>query len=80
MIFDTIYRGSRNAFSIEGLRSLRDGVALAHVRAELHVPNGPMAGELRALATAVLVREGDAWKIAAFHNTKEQAPPGPPPG
>ena len=75
MIFDTIYRGSRNAFSIEALRSLRDGVALAHVRAVLQVPEGPMAGELRALATAVLVREGDAWKIAAFHNTKEVQPP-----
>jgi hypothetical protein len=32
---------------------------------------------LDALATAVLVREGDAWRIVAFHNTREQPPPGP---
>jgi len=71
MIFDTIYRGSRNAFSVEAVRSLRDDVALAHIRALLEIPEGPMQGELRALATAVMVREGEAWKIAAFHNTKE---------
>lgn len=79
MIFETIYRGSRNAFTVEDVRSLREDVVVAHVSARLHVPQGPMAGDLRALATAVLVREGGAWKIAAFHNTKEEKPPFPPP-
>jgi uncharacterized protein (TIGR02246 family) len=79
MIFDGVYRGSRNTFTVTKVRQLGDGVALAHIAADLHIPQGPMTGELRALATAVLVREGSSWSIAAFHNTREQAPPGPPP-
>jgi len=77
MIFDGVYRGSRVAFSLAKARSLGTGVALAHVDARLHVPQGPMAGEMHTLATAVLVREGSGWSIASFHNTREQAPPPP---
>lgn len=42
------------------------------------VPQGPMAGDMHTLATAVLVREGSGWSIASFHNTREQAPPSVP--
>ncbi|MEA2787030.1 MAG: hypothetical protein QOF71_3134 [Candidatus Eremiobacteraeota bacterium] len=75
-IFDTIYKGSTNLFTVKAIRQLNDDVAIAHISARLKIPSGPMAGELAALATAVLVREGDAWRIVAFHNTREQAPPG----
>jgi uncharacterized protein (TIGR02246 family) len=76
-IFDTIYKGSTNRFTVKALRRLSDDIAIAHISAHLQVPSGPLAGELAALATAVMVRDGDAWRIAAFHNTREQAPPGP---
>lgn len=77
-IFDTIYKGSTNRFTVKAVRRLNDDIAIAHISARLQVPSGPLAGELAALATAVLVRDGDAWRIVAFHNTREQAPPGPP--
>jgi uncharacterized protein (TIGR02246 family) len=77
-IFDTVYRGSRNTFTVEKIRRLGDDTMLVHIKAELHVPQGPMSGDLRALASAVLVRDGAGWSITAFHNTREQAPPGPP--
>ncbi|MDP9024507.1 MAG: SgcJ/EcaC family oxidoreductase [Candidatus Eremiobacteraeota bacterium] len=75
MIFDTIYRGSHNSFTVEKVRPLGDDAAVALIRANLQVPSGPMAGNLVALATAVIVRDGDAWRIVTFHNTREQAPP-----
>jgi hypothetical protein len=41
------------------------------VRATLNVPTGPLAGESDALATIVLVGDGDSdeYRVAAFHNT-----------
>ena len=76
-IFDTIYQGSEITFTVEDARALADRVALAHIRANLHVPGGPLAGEIVTLATAVLVRNGDRWLIDAFQNTRTQTPPEP---
>jgi uncharacterized protein (TIGR02246 family) len=74
MIFDGVYRGSVNRFTVAKVRAL-DNVILAHLEAELTIPDGPMSGVLRARALAALVRDGDAWKIVSFQNTREQAPP-----
>ena len=79
-IFDSIYRNSRNAFSVVEARALADGVVLAHIAADLRVTDGPLAGEVKTLASAVLVRDGGDWLITSFHNTREQQPPGPPNG
>jgi uncharacterized protein (TIGR02246 family) len=79
MIFDTVYRGSDNRFTVDKIRRLSDDVAAALITAELNVPQGPMAGVVRTVATAVFVRDGEAWKIAMFQNTREQAPPPLPP-
>ena len=76
-IFDTIYKGSTNAFAVEEVRSLGDHGAVAHIRAHVHAPCGPLAGEVITLATAVIVREGHTWRIAAFQNTRVQTPAGP---
>jgi uncharacterized protein (TIGR02246 family) len=77
-IFDSIYRGSRNSFSIVAARPLADGVVLAHIAADLRVPDGQLAGEIKTLASAIFVRDDAAWLIASFQNTREQGPPGPP--
>jgi len=76
-IFDTIYKGSRNVFTVEEVRALGEHAAIAHVRAHLHVPSGPLTGEIVTLATAVLVLGGHHWLIDAFQNTRVQDPPGP---
>jgi hypothetical protein len=46
-----------------------ENVILAHSTAVLRAPSGPLAGENSAVQSLVLVREGDEWKIAGFHNT-----------
>ena len=68
-IFDTIYAGSTLRYSVGSARELDDGVILAHIPATLNVPSGPLAGEINALASIVLVRDGGEHRIAAFHNT-----------
>lgn len=74
-IFDTIYSGSHQAITVEEVRSLGEHTAVVHFRAHVHTPTGPMAGEVKTLATAVIVHEGHDWKIVAFQNTRETPPP-----
>ncbi len=74
-IFDSIYRGSHNVFSILEARALAEAVVLAHIESDLHVPGGPLAGEIKTLASVVFVRDDAEWLITSFHNTREQQPP-----
>jgi uncharacterized protein (TIGR02246 family) len=74
-IFRTIYAGSVNAYALDSMRLLRDGVALAHVRAHLRVPGGPMAGEHDAIFSFVATRGDAGWQIDSFHNTFVRQPP-----
>lgn len=74
-IFDTIYKGCPNKFTVVKERRIGADTIVAHIKAELRVPTGPMAGEIDTVALTVLVRAGEGWKIAAFHNTREQPPP-----
>ena len=68
-IFTTIYADSTLEYGVMQARELNDGVILAHISGTLNVPGGPMAGETNALASIVLVKDGDEHRIAAFHNT-----------
>ncbi len=68
-IFDTIYAGSVVRYNVAGVRAIAPAVLLAHVRATLNAPTGPLAGEHRSLFTLVLVQDQNTWNIAAFHNT-----------
>ena len=74
-IFSTVYKGSVNRYVVKQARMLAPNVALVHIRATLDVPIGPPSGRFEALPSAVFVREGGEWKIAAFHNTLIQEPP-----
>ena len=76
-IFQTIYAGSRNQYTIEGARLLGPDVALVRVHALLEVPTGPLAGRHRARFSMVLTRDAAGWKIASFHNTLLAAPGAP---
>ena len=68
-IFETIYAGSTISYTVLQARELDDRVILAHVRGTLNAPTGPLAGETDALASVILVRDGDEHRIAALHNT-----------
>src|SRR6476619_955658 len=68
-ILKGIYAGSTIRYSLSRVREVAPGVLVAHVDALLRVPAGPFAGETSAIPSLLLVREDDAWRIAAFHNT-----------
>ena len=68
-IFDTIYAGSTVRYQVLQSRELGDGSILAHVDARLSVPGGPLAGDHQALASMLLIENGDGHAIASFHNT-----------
>lgn len=68
-IFDTIYAGSTVGYEVIQARQLDDRIILAHARGSLDVPGGPLAGEHASTSSLVLVKDGDDYEIAAFHNT-----------
>ena len=73
-IFDTIYRGSSNTFTVEDVRFIRPDVALAHVHHHLKLqepvtwPTGEVVRGAQARSTWVLTKNDGEWSIAAFHN------------
>lgn len=69
-LFEGVYQGSHNTFTVESIRFLRPDVALARVLAHLQAG----IGEGEARNTWVLTKEGGTWQVAAFHNTPV-APP-----
>jgi uncharacterized protein (TIGR02246 family) len=83
MIFDTIYKGSRVRFEVEGIRFLRSDVAIAFARAHLIakvsvgavVAAGTQAKpademqESEARPTMVFAKDDGHWHMVAFHNT-----------
>ena len=55
-IFNSIYKGSTLDYTVVKAR-------------ELHVPEGPLAGDHEAIGTVVLVPDNGEHRIAAYHNT-----------
>ena len=77
-IFSTIYKESRNAATVKGVRFLRPDVAVAHVEWNLEFKAGGETRKAKALNTMVFTKESGKWGIAAFHNTPVQPPSAPP--
>jgi uncharacterized protein (TIGR02246 family) len=74
-LFASLYRGSTARYHVSAARPLADGVILVHATGDLEVPAGPAAGTHRATPSFVVVRGGQGWQIASFHNTPVLAPP-----
>lgn len=82
-IFDTIYKDSRVAYTIETLRFVRADIAivLMHQKITSHLPPGAITSTARqmqvsekmhenqARATVVLARDARGWQIVSVHNT-----------
>lgn len=73
-IFDTIYKGSTNVFTVEDVRFIRPDVAVAHVHHHLKLqqpvkwPSGETVRGAQARSTWVLSKDEGKWSVAAFHN------------
>ena len=70
MIFDTIYKGSRNSFMTEGVRFVRPDVAIVFVRAHLTWYLNGAEQQVEARPTLVAHKNDNGqWEIVAFQNT-----------
>lgn len=58
---------------IESVRPITPIALLAIVPSRIDVPSGPVKGIVTSIASILLVRDGDHWKIANFHNTRREA-------
>ena len=62
------------ALPLKSVRLVGNGVAIAVLHPEVQVPAGPFKGTVQTVATATLVRTGQSWQIASFHNTRRNSP------
>ena len=68
-IFDTIYKGSTNKFTVNRVRFISPDVAIVFLIAELKVAREGLPPVVHARPTLVTKREPECWKIIAFQNT-----------
>jgi uncharacterized protein (TIGR02246 family) len=71
-LFDTVLRGSHLEFEYDiDVRLLADGLALVHAKGSVRMPwQATLPAERRSIQTYMMVRQPDAWRIAAFHNAR----------
>ena len=69
VLFRSVFMDSSLACVVHARRELCKDSAMLHVRTDVNVPYGAMAGDHRAESTLVLKQEGNGWAIASLHNT-----------
>ena len=69
MLFRSVFADASLEFEVSGRRELCANSTLLHVRVEVSVPFGHMAGEHQAQTCMVLQQKGDVWAIASLQNT-----------
>lgn len=68
-IFETFFKGSRLHGEVTELRWLRPDLAIAMRTGSVQTEGAPMPSAPESLQTFVVIKEGQAWKFAAFQNT-----------
>ncbi len=69
MLFRSVFADTSVEYEVSGRRELCDKSTLIHVRVDLNVPKGHMAGEHHTQTSLVLQQKGDGWAIASLQNT-----------
>jgi uncharacterized protein (TIGR02246 family) len=68
-ILDTVYRGSRNRYTVRAVRPLTDDLVVVFADALLELAANGIERELSARPTLVMKRENERWRIVVFQNT-----------
>jgi uncharacterized protein (TIGR02246 family) len=69
MLFRSVLAGTTVEYEVCGRRELCATSTLLHVRVELSVPHGRMAGDHHAQTSLLLQQTGGGWAIASLQNT-----------
>ena len=72
-IFHGPYANSTVAFTIDHLRQTSADSVLVIAPSRLDIPAGPVKGTVLSIASVLLVRDGERWAVAHFHNTRREA-------
>lgn len=72
-IFSGPYKDSTVAFTLESVRVVSPTAVLVIAPSRLDIPSGPVKGIVLSIASVLLVRDGERWKLANFHNTRREA-------
>jgi uncharacterized protein (TIGR02246 family) len=70
VIFDTIYKNSRVAFSIRSVRFLGPDVACVFTQSRLGFTDPADKRTIDTRPTLIVARQDGQWQIAAFQNTR----------
>jgi uncharacterized protein (TIGR02246 family) len=73
-IFDTVYRDSRNRYTVRAVRPLTDDLVVVFADALLEFATDGIERELPARPTLVMKRNNERWCIVVFQNTLLAAP------
>jgi len=79
-IFNGIYRGSHNQYTVRGVRFVRPDVALVLIEARLQFQEQGQPREIAARPTLFAVKQAGRWVVEMFQNTRISEMPGGPPG
>jgi uncharacterized protein (TIGR02246 family) len=69
-IFNGIYKGSRNQYTVRGVRFPRPDIAIVLVEAHLRFQEDGEAREVHARPTLIATKENGRWAIQMFQNTR----------
>jgi uncharacterized protein (TIGR02246 family) len=78
-VFDTVYKGSRSAFTLSKVRFIRPDIAIGLVEVRVTIQAGVAAREILAHPSFVAAKENGNWRLVHFQNTPVSQPPGTPP-
>ncbi|MEO8593287.1 MAG: SgcJ/EcaC family oxidoreductase [Candidatus Solibacter sp.] len=69
MLFRSVFLDATVEYQVKGRRDLCQGSTMLHIRVDVNVPYGVMAGEHQASSTLVLQQQSNGWAITSLHNT-----------
>ena len=69
LLFRSVFADSIAEGGISFIRKLRPGVAMVHLKIDLTVGSGALAGLQHIATSLAMVQEGSEWKIGPMHNT-----------
>jgi uncharacterized protein (TIGR02246 family) len=69
-IFGGVYKGSRNHYTVRGIRFLRSDAAIVLVEARLEVRADGQSRTISARPTLVAVKQDGGWVLQMFQNTQ----------
>ena len=72
VIWDTIYKGSKNKMEVHKIRSLGENVAVVFTQATLEFFQGGEKVTIKSRPTLIATRNNGNWEIAAFQNTLQK--------